>query len=141
MDKLKEMLACDDVRGVVRTAADEVIEFHNPGVKDLFELVETRSEALEGASVADRVIGRGAALLLALGHVGRVHAQIISEPAVLVLQDYDIEVEYDKRVPNIINRNGTDICPVENLTMAMTQPEKVFTVIKEFLINNNIIES
>ena len=141
MDKLKEMLACDDVRGVVRTLAGEIIKFHNPGVKDLFELVETRSEALEGASVADRVIGRGAALLLALGHVGRVYAQIISEPAVLVLQDYDIEVEYDKRVPNIINRNGTDICPVENLTMAMTQPEKAFTVIKEFLINNNIIES
>ena len=141
MDKLKEMLSCDDVRGVVRTLAGEIIKFHNPGVKDLFELVETRSEALEGASVADRVIGRGAALLLALGHVGRVYAQIISEPAVLVLQDYDIEVEYDKRVPNIINRNGTDICPVENLTMAMTQPEKAFTVIKEFLINNNIIES
>ena len=141
MDKLKEMLACDDVRGVVRTLAGEIIKFHNPGVKDLFELVETRSEALEGASVADRVIGRGAALLLALGHVGRVYAQIISEPAVLVLQDYDIEVEYDKLVPNIINRNGTDICPVENLTMAMTQPEKAFTVIKEFLINNNIIES
>ena len=141
MDKLKEMLSCDDVRGVVRTLTGGIIKFHNPGVKDLFELVETRSEALEGASVADRVIGRGAALLLALGHVGRVYAQIISEPAVLVLQDYDIEVEYDKRVPNIINRNGTDICPVENLTMAMTQPEKAFTVIKEFLINNNIIES
>lgn len=132
MDKLKDMLACDDVRGVVRTLAGEIIKFHNPGVKDLFELVETRSEALEGASVADRVIGRGAALLLALGHVGQVHAQIISEPAVQVLKDYDIKVEYGKLVPNIINRNGTDICPVENLTMAMTQPEKAFTVIKEF---------
>ena len=141
MDKLKDMLAGDDVRGVVCTLSGEIIKFHNPGVKDLFELVETRPEALEGASVADRVIGRGAALLLALGHVGRVYVQIISEPAVLVLQDYDIKVEYDKLVPNIINRNGTDICPVENLTMAMTQPEKAFTVIKEFLINNNIIES
>ena len=141
MDKLKDMLAGDDVRGVVCTLSGEIIKFHNPGVKDLFELVETRPEALEGALVADRVIGRGAALLLALGHVGRVHAQIISEPAVLVLQDYDIKVEYDKLVPNIINRDGIGICPVENLTMAITQPEKAFTAIKEFLINNNIIKS
>ena len=112
MDKLKDMLAGDDVRGVVCTLSGEIIKFHNPGVKDLFELVETRPEALEGALVADRVIGRGAALLLALGHVCRVYVQIISEPAVLVLQDYDIKVEYDKLVPNIINRDGIGICPV-----------------------------
>lgn len=135
------MLNRDNVRGVVRSLTGEVIEFHNPGVKDLFTLVATCPQVLEGGLVADRVIGRGAALLLVMGHVERVYAQLISSQAVKVLQDAGIRVVYDKIVPNIINRDGTDICPVEKLTMNITQPELAFEKIREFLINNKIIES
>ncbi|MBP5687660.1 MAG: DUF1893 domain-containing protein [Muribaculaceae bacterium] len=135
------MLNRDDVRGVVRSLTGEIIEFHNSGVKDLFNLVATRPQVLEGGLVADRVIGRGAALLLLLGHVERVYAQLISSQAVQVLQDAGIRVDYDKMVPNIINRDGTDICPVEKLTMNIIQPELAFEKIREFLINNKIIES
>ena len=141
MQQLKEMLAYDDVRGVVCSLTGEVIEFHNPGVKDLFNLVATRQQVLEGASVADRVIGRGAALLLVLGRIERVFAQLISSQAVQVFQDADIRVDYETIVPNIINRDGTDICPVEKLTMSISQPELAFEKIREFLIINHIIES
>lgn len=140
MQRLKEILNRDDVRGVVRSLTGELIEFHNPGVKDLFNLVATRQQVLEGAYVADRVIGRGAALLLVLGKVKCVFAQLISSQAVQVLQDAKIMVEYDKMVPNIINRDGTDICPVEKLTMAISQPDLAFDKIKEFLTTNNIIQ-
>ena len=78
MERLKRMLSRDDVRGVLLTRDGEVVEFHNPGVKDLYALVSTRPHALDGACVADRVIGRGAALLLALGKVSEVYAQVIS---------------------------------------------------------------
>jgi hypothetical protein len=96
---------------------------------------------LEGAFVADRVIGRGAALLLVMGHVSQVFAQLISEQAVQVLQAAEIAVDYDTVVPNIINRDGTDICPVEKLTMNISEPEIAFEIIREFLINKNIIKS
>ena len=78
MNRLKEMLNSDIVRGVVRTATGEVIEFHSPGVKDLFTLVVSRPNALVGATVADRVIGRGAALLLVLGKVERVYPRSLA---------------------------------------------------------------
>lgn len=139
MEKLKDLLACNSVRGVVRTSRDDIVEFHNPGVKDLFLLLETRPKSLEGACVADRVIGRGAALLLVLGRVKKVYAKLISEPAIQVLQDAGIEFDYDQSVPNIINRDGTDICPVEKLTTGINDSEVAFEKIKEFLINNNII--
>ncbi len=141
MEKLKELLARDDVRGVIRTVSGEIIEFHHPGVKDLFDLVAKRPIALKGAFVADRVIGRGAALLLALGKVGEVFAQVISSPAVQVLNDAEITVDYNTLVPSIINRDGTDMCPVEKLTMNISDPEEAFIKIKEFLTTNNIIES
>ena len=141
MEGLKQMLAHNDVRGVVRTAAGEVIEFHNPGVKDLFELVATRPHELAGALVADRVVGRGAALLLVLGRVKNVYAQVISSPALQVLNDAEINVDYGSKEPNIINRDGTDLCPVEKLTMAINDPIIAFNKIKEFLTTNSIIST
>lgn len=141
MEDLKQMLARNDVRGVVRTAAGEIIEFHNPGVKDLFEFVTMHPQKLEGALVADRVIGRGAALLLVLGQVKNVYAQVLSSPALQVLNDANINVDYGSIEPNIINRDGTDLCPVEKLTLAITDPEVAYVKIKEFLINKNIIKS
>ena len=76
-----------------------------------------------------------------MGHVSQVFAQLISEQAVQVLKAADIAVEYDTIVPNIINRDGTDVCPVEKLTMNITEPSVAFERIKEFLINKNIIQS
>ena len=135
------MLSRDDVRGVLLTRDGEVVEFNNPGVKDLYGLVSARPHALDGACVADRVIGRGAALLLALGKVREVYAQVISSPAVKVLEDARITVDFGTMVPYIINRDGTDICPVEKLTMNISDPEEAYGKIKEFLINKNIIKS
>lgn len=139
MKQLIALLENNGIRGVVRTTDCEVIEFHNPGVKDLFILVNTRPQVLEGAYVADRVIGRGAALLLVMGHVSQVFAQLISEQAVKVLRASEINVEYESIVPNIINRDGTDICPVEKLTMDVTDSKVAFEIIKEFLTTNKII--
>lgn len=133
MEKLKEILVCDGVRGVLRSKNNEVVEFNNPGVKDLFNLVSNRPKVLDGALVADRVIGRGAALLLAMGKVARVYAQLISQPAIQVLDEAGIKVEYDKVVPNIINRDGTDMCPVEKLTLNVDNPNVAFEKIKDFL--------
>ena len=141
MEHLKKMLNNPKIRGVLRSAKGEIVEFLSPGVKDLFNIVTTRQHVLEGAFVADRVIGRGAALLLVMGHVSQVFAQLISEQAVQVLQAAEIAVDYDTVVPNIINRDGTDICPIEKLTMNISEPDIAFEIIREFLINNNIIES
>lgn len=138
MELLKAMLNNPEVRGVLRSVDGEIVEFHSPGVKDLYCLVATRRHALEGAIVADRVIGRGAALLLVLGHVKCVFAQLISSQAIEVLIQADISVDYDTLVPNIINRDGTDICPVEKLTMDVSDPVEAFVKIREFLTNNNI---
>lgn len=141
MEELKQMLACDNIRGVLRTASGQVVEFYNPGVKDLFNIVSACRHKLAGAFIADRVIGRGAALLIVLGKVKSVYAQVISSPALQILNDANINVDYGSIVPNIINRDGTDLCPVEKLTMTIVDPKVAYERIKEFLINKNIIKS
>ena len=50
-----------------------------------------------------------------------------------MLRDAEIMVDYNTMVPNIINRDGTDICPIEKLTMTISQPDIAFVKIKEFI--------
>lgn len=139
MDKeLRNMLAGDCCRGVVRSAQGELRTFTHRGVADLFSLVTDEPDFLGGASVADKVIGRGAALLLVKGGAAEVYAQVISAGALEVLLHAGIEVEYGQLVDNIINRTGTDICPVEKLTADTTSPDEAYGKIKQFLENKNL---
>lgn len=133
MTELKEMLQREDVRGVVRSADGRLKEFRRQGVADLFQLLTNEPGFLQGASMADRVVGRGAALLMVKGGVKEIFTFVLSQPALDVLRQARITVTYDTLQPNIINRTGTDICPVEKLTADTNDPAEAFRRIGEFL--------
>ena len=79
-----------------------------------------------------------AALLLVKGGAREVYAQVISSGALEVLRSVGIETSFDKEVPNIINRTGTDICPVEKLTASTSSPDEAYERIKQFLDSMNL---
>ena len=133
MTELKEMLKREDVRGVVRSADGRLKEFRRQGVADLFQLLTSEPAFLQGATMADRVVGRGAALLMVKGGVKEVFTFVLSQPALDVFRQAGITVTYDTLQPNIINRTGTDICPVEKLTADTADPDEAFRRIGEFL--------
>ncbi len=139
MDKeLINVLVDEGCRGVVRSVQGELRTFSRRGVADLFSLVADEPDFLRGASVADRVIGRGAALLLVKGGAREVYAQVISSGAFEVLRSAGIETSFGKEVPNIINRTGTDICPVEKLTASTSSPDEAYERVKQFLKTMNL---
>lgn len=133
MELLKTRLDIPDVRGVVMSANGEIREFHRRGVIDLFTLVTEEPEFLHGGKIADRVIGRGAALLLLKAGIAEVFAYVISQGALDILTQNGIEVSYSTVQPHIINRTGNDICPVEKLTQDIISPDEAYWKIKEFL--------
>lgn len=133
MDSLIHMLADDGCRGVARSGDGRLAVFTRSGVADLFALLTDDPSFLYGASVADRVIGRGAALLLVLGGVARVYARVISTGALGVLRHAGADVSYGTLVPHIANRAGTGVCPVERLTAATGSPEEAYALIKQFI--------
>ena len=87
--------------------------FDGRGVADLFSIYKETPGVLFGASLADKVVGKGAAALMVLGGVVDVYALVISEPALRFLQDAGVDVRFDKSVAMIINRSGTGPCPLE----------------------------
>lgn len=133
IDELKMLITDDDVRGVVCSATGEIKRFCHRGVIDLFTLLTDEPDFLRGGMIADRVIGRGAALLLIKGGVAEVFAYVMSQPAFDVLSSSGIKVSYDSLQQNIINRQGTGICPVEQLTAKTNNPDVAYQQIAEFL--------
>lgn len=112
---------------------DHTLLFHKRGVQDLHQLLRTSPEVLCGAMIADKVVGKGAAVLMTAGGVRWVYADVISQSALEFLLTHNIEAEYGRVVPNIINRAGTDICPVEKLCMQCEDIEDALTLIDEFI--------
>ena len=133
MQSLIERLSEPAVRGILRTSDGKEYIFPHQGVRDLFTLLTEQPQALCGAQLADRVIGRGAALLLVKGQVGEVYAHVMSQGALAVLQEADIRVSYATLQPYITNRSGDGMCPVEQLTLATSSPDEAYRLIAQFL--------
>lgn len=94
------------------------------GVAPILDILSEDPRALQGAYIADKVIGRAAALLLVLGGISGLHANLISEHAAIVLDTYGIPFTFGKKVPYIINRDGTDMCPMEKAVLGIDDPKE-----------------
>ena len=70
---------------------------------------------------------------MAAGGVRGVFARTVSRPALDLLSEAGIPVEYERLVPNIINRAGNGICPVESLCADARTPEECLPRIGEFV--------
>lgn len=130
MERLKEKLhgeACSLVveNGRMRT-------FFGRGISDLYKLYTEDRCFLEGALVADKVVGKGAAALMVLGGVREVYATLISEPAWGLFRSCGIPVSYGEMVPQIMNRGKTGFCPVETLCREAATAEECLPLIASF---------
>lgn len=114
-------------------AKGEILKFDGKGVSDLFRLLQEESHVLEGSLLADKIVGKGAAALMALGKVKEVYADIISQSALALLEQEGIRATYGKLVPHIINRAGTGMCPVEARCLSCKTPAECLIEIKAFL--------
>ncbi|HIY88763.1 MAG TPA: DUF1893 domain-containing protein [Candidatus Bacteroides pullicola] len=117
---------------VIRKGTETRI-FHRRGVIDLFELYENDPAFMNGARLADKVIGKGAAALVALGGMAEVYADIISTPALNVLRRAGIPVRFGQEVPHIINRKKDGRCPLETACDGLDTPEEMLPAIRKFV--------
>ena len=124
----KENYTCVLCRG------DDTVTDSRRGVKPLLELLES-GRAFAGYSAADKVVGKAAAFLYCLLGVTALHAGVISQPALAVLEDAGITVRYDTLVPAIRNRTNTGFCPMETAVWALTDPALAPDAIRTALKN------
>ena len=113
---------------------DEIIAVNKgSGVLPLLELHDEQSQKMEKALLVDKVIGRASAMIALNGKIGAVHAEVMSEDAVELLEEKGVSATYDKLVPKILNRQGNDICPMEKAVQKITDPKEAVSVLREKL--------
>ena len=118
---------------VLYNGEDEILSSER-GVSFLLGLYESGQNFCNYVS-ADKVIGKGAALLYTLLGIKEIYALIISESALQVFKKHNIACTYDTLVPYIINRRGDGICPIESATMDIENPADAPSVIAMTLEN------
>lgn len=108
------------------------------GVKPLVDWLESNRD-FNGFFAADKVVGKGAAYLYVLLGVQGVYAQVISKPALQVLNRYGIYTGYETLVDAIINRQGNGICPFEQAVLKIDRPTAAYEAIRQKMQEMNIL--
>lgn len=98
------------------------------GVAPLLSWLE---EGLSGWSVADRVVGAGAAWLYTLLHPAMVYAPVMSRRATAILTQYGVPYTCDEVTDAILNRTGTGLCPMEEATANAADPQQAQAAIRQ----------
>ena len=93
---------------------------------------------LSGYSVADVVVGKAAALLFVKCGIKSVFAKTLSQPGKRILDLYGINYEYATLTERIINREGTDTCPMEKAVTCTDDPEEAYVILKNKLTELNL---
>jgi len=113
---------------VIRTANGEILTSDEQGIRPPLRWLRENPAVLRDAEVADKVIGKAAALLFAYGCVKSVWAARMSEAARDFLRAAGIAYEYGELVPVILNRDGTGLCPMEQKGMDIDDPARAFAL-------------
>ncbi|MFH8109517.1 MAG: DUF1893 domain-containing protein [Candidatus Aenigmatarchaeota archaeon] len=101
-----------------------IFESNSSGIKDLLKAVTEFD--VKASSVADKIVGKAAAFLLAFSQVKDVFAKVLSKHGLEVLKENRIPYEYETLAERILNKNKTETCPFEKAVEKCKTPEEAF---------------
>ncbi len=114
LEEVKEILHQKNASLVVAYENGEIKEYYQDRIKDIKDILKENKNALKGAIIADKVIGKVAGSILTVAGVKEIYADVISEYAIPVLEENHIKYEYKEKAKYIINQTKTGMCPMEN---------------------------
>ena len=90
---------------------------------------------LRGYSAADIVVGKAAAMLFVKCGIVEVYARTLSRGGEAVLKAHGIPYSYTTLTERIINREGTDVCPMEKTVTNTDDIEEGYELLKKRISN------
>jgi len=132
LELAREILKKKDLSLAIVKEGEPLFESSSSGINGLLQAVEKLKDNLHESSVADRIVGRAAALLLVYSHVKEVYAATLSSEGLKVLKEYDVPAEHDDLVPKILDREGKNICPFERFSLTIKSVDEAYEQLKAF---------
>jgi hypothetical protein len=107
-----------------------VATFYKKGVRDLEDLLNNDPEFLKGACIADKVTGKAAAGMAAVGGVKEIYADVMSRKAVPLLEENHINYSCGTMVDAIVVPAGDTRCPLEIIVEPASTAQQVVDLLK-----------
>lgn len=134
LEAAKKALAEGGYTCVVASGGKVIFTSNDRGVKPLVEYCHRfGKDRREDAALADKVIGRAAALLAILSGITELYARVLSVSALEELKAAGIPAGCETMAEAIRNRAGTGLCPMERLSQGVTTPEEMLARAEKFL--------
>lgn len=114
LEIVKEKLYENNASLVVLYSNGECKEYYQNRINDIKEILKENNNALSGAIIADKVIGKVAGSILTVAGVKEIYADVMSKYAIPVLEANNIKYEYKNLTEYVINNTKTGMCPMEN---------------------------
>lgn len=128
----RDKLLSDGCSCVLVREGNIVMVSYGRGIKPVFSKLVEDKNSLQNTSMADKVVGKALALLSILAGIKSVYGYVMSDHAKIILENNNVDVEYNKIVPCIMNRDRTDRCIMEGLVDDVGNPEEAFNLILDF---------
>ena len=118
-----DQAACVVLKGgaVVKTAAGR-------GIAPILGLYD--EGVLSGATVADKIVGKAAAMVMTAGGVTACYALTVSKTALSWFRAHGVAVEYETCVDVIINRRGDGPCPMEQTVKEIANEDEALSALR-----------
>ncbi len=123
---VKEKLYSTNASLVVLYSNGECKEYYQNRINDIKEILKENREALQGAIIADKVIGKVAGSILTVAGVKEIYADVMSKYAITVLDKNNIRYEYRNLVNYVQNNEKTGMCPMESKYKEESDINKIY---------------
>ena len=131
MNELIEILHREGCSLVLRDVKGNVRTFYKKGVRDLEDLLDHEPATLRGAAVADKVVGKAAAAMMAHGGVEEAYADVLSRKAVPMLESGGVRYACGELVDAIVIPEGDTRCPLEEIVATADTAEEAVGLLRE----------
>lgn len=126
IEELKNILIQKKASLVVAYADGEIKEYYQDRIKDLISILKQNENALKGSKIADKVVGKVAASIMAVAGIEELYADTISKLAIPVLENAKIKYYCNNVVEYIKNNDKTGMCPMEEKYQQETDISKIY---------------
>jgi len=122
----KKTLNQKNLNLVIAKNGEVLFETEAHGISGLLKAIKQLQDIITGSSVADRIVGRAAALLLVYSDVVAVFAVTISDGGIEILKNNRVFHQFERRVPHILDSKKADACPFEKLVANFSDPKQAY---------------
>ncbi len=127
-----KMIRCGEATCVV-VKNNKIISSASPkGISHIIGLYD--EGLLEGAFVADTIIGKAASMVFTLAGVKECYGETMSNRAKMWLLENNIDVKFDNLTDVIENRRGDGMCPMEETVLNVSDAKEGLSLLRDKVI-------